>query len=298
VRLAALALLCCALAPPAWADDEAGHPVAMWRADGETNSVYVLGSIHLLRAEDHPLPGIIDVAYADAEVLVMELDMDDLDPASTQAAFSRAGVLRDGRTLRDLMGDERYAAAEETAALLDIPLDMLDSTEPWLAAVTVELMILYRSGFDPRLGIEMTMTERATSDGKPIEGLETVDEQLSFLDGLSLDAQAEMLLQILEQGAELHDSIDAIIDAWRYGDIAVLEQELLESMEGQTELGDALIWNRNRRWADTIVTWLDEDRDYLVVVGTLHLVGDGGVPALLEARGVDIRQLRESPALR
>ena len=270
----------------------------MWRADGETNSVYLLGSIHLLRAEDHPLPRVIDVAYADAEVLVMELDMDDLDPVSTQAAFNRAGVLRDGTTLRDLMGDERYTAAEKTAARLDIPLDMLDSTEPWLAAITVELMILYRSGFDPGLGIEMTMTERATSDGKPIEGLESVDEQLSFLDGLSLDAQAEMLIQVLEQGAELRDSIDAMIDAWRHGDMAVLEHELLEPREEQTELGDVLIWSRNRRWADTIVTWLDDDRDYLVSVGALHLVGDGGVPALLAARGVDIRQLRESPQLR
>ena len=46
------------------------------------------------------------------------------------------------------------------------------------------------------------------------------------------------------------------------------------------------------------MTWLDDDRDYLVIVGALHLVGDGGVPALLEARGVDIRQLRESPELR
>ena len=270
----------------------------MWRADGETNSVYVLGSIHLLRAEDHPLPRVIDVAYADAEILVMELDMDDLDPVSTQAAFSRAGVLRDGTTLRDLIGDERYAAAEETAARLDIPLDMLDSSEPWLAAITVELMVLYRNGFDPRLGIEMTMTTRAAADGKPIEGLESVDEQLSFLDGLSLDAQAEMLLQVLEQGAELRDSIDTMIAAWRRGDMAVLEHELLESMEEQTELGDALIWNRNRRWADTIVTWLDDDRDYLVIVGALHLVGEEGVPALLEARGVDIQQLRESPGLR
>ena len=127
---------------------------------------------------------------------------------------------------------------------------------------------------------------------------ETVDEQLSFLDGLSLDAQAEMLLQTLEQGKELRDSIDTMIGAWRTGDMAYLEEELLAAMEEQTELGDALIWNRNRRWADTIVTWLDDEDDYLVVVGALHLVGDGGVPALLEARGIDVRQLRESPAVR
>lgn len=297
MRRAGLALVCCALASAAWAD-EAGHPVALWRADGESNSVYLLGSIHLLRAEDHPLPRIFDVAYADAEVLVMELDMDDIDPVHAQAAFNRAGVLDDGTTLRDLIGHERYAEAQETAALLDIPLAMLDRSEPWLAAITIELLVLYRAGFDPRLGIEMSMTERATADGKPIEGLESVDEQLSFLDGLSLDAQAQLLLHTLEQGAGIRESIDATIDAWRNGDMAVLEDELLAAMQEQTELADTLIRNRNRRWADTILAWLDDDRDYLVVVGALHLVGDEGVPALLEARGIDIRQLRELPALR
>ena len=56
---------------------------------------------------------VIDEAYDDAEVIVMELDMDDLDPAYTQAAFNRAGVMSDGTTLRDLMGDAAYAEAEQ-----------------------------------------------------------------------------------------------------------------------------------------------------------------------------------------
>ena len=207
-------LLLCVLAFAAWGDDNS-HPVTLWRADGASNSVYILGSIHMLREEDHPLPQIIDEVYADAEIIVMELDMDDLDPAYTQAAFNRAGVMSDGTTLQDLMGDDAYAEAMEAAAAIDIPLEMLAQSEPWLAAMTVELMMLYRIGFNPLLGIEMTMTSRATQDGKPIEGLETVDEQLSFLDGLPLDAQREMLLQTLAEGAALSESIDELIDAWR-----------------------------------------------------------------------------------
>ena len=200
-------LLLCVLAFAAWSDD-GSHPVTLWRADGSSNTIYILGSIHMLREKDHPLPQVIDDAYADAEIIVMELDMDDLDPAYTQAAFTRAGVISDGTTLKDLMGDAAYAEAEEAAAVIDIPLEMLAQSEPWLAAMTVELMMLYRIGFDPLLGIEMTVTNRASQDGKPIEGLETVDEQLSFLDGLPLEAQREMLLQTLAEGASLSESID------------------------------------------------------------------------------------------
>ena len=274
------------------------HPVTLWEVEGETNSVYLLGSIHLLREDDHPLPVVIDRAYADAEIIVMELDMDDLDPAYTQAAFNRAGVMTDGTTLADLMGDELYAAAEEAAAFIDIPLDMLAQSEPWLAAMTVELMMLYRFGFNPMLGVEMTMLNRATADGKPVEGLETVDEQLAFLDGLPLEAQREMLLQTLDQGASLNESIDDMIDAWHRGDTAALAAELLVSIEAQPELHEALLVDRNRRWAETILAWLDDDRDYLVIVGALHLVGDDGVPALLADKGIGIQQLSESSALR
>ena len=95
--------------------DSGGHPVTMWMAEGATNRVYLLGSVHLLRKQDHPLPGVIDTAYDDAESLFMELDMDDLDPVYTQSAFNKAGVMTDGRTLKQLIGEDSYAQAEAAA---------------------------------------------------------------------------------------------------------------------------------------------------------------------------------------
>ena len=278
--------------------DEAGHPVTLWEVQGRQNVVYLLGSIHMLRAEDHPLPAAIDRAYEDAEVLVMELDMDDIDPAATQAAFAEAGVLRDGTTLADLLGETAYAEAERLASALDIPLDLLAQSEPWLAAMTVEMMLLYRIGFNPLLGVEMTMTARASADGKEIRGLESVDEQLSFLDTLSPGAQRDMLLQTLEDGAAMSESIDEMISAWRHGDTAALEAGLLAGLETHAELNEALVTGRNRRWAARIADLLDDADDYLVVVGALHLVGDDGVPRLLESAGTEIRQLSEAPPLR
>ena len=278
--------------------DDQGHPVTLWRVAGETNVVYLLGSIHMLRRQDHPLPGVIDRVYDDAEVVVMELDMDDLDPAYTQAAFNQAGVMTDGRSLRGMMGEGLFSQAEQAAAAIDIPLELLAQSEPWLAAMTVELMMLYRIGFDPVLGVEMTLSNRAKADGKPIEGLETVDEQLSFLDGLPIEAQREMLLQTLQQGATLSESVDDLVTAWRHGDTEALEAGLLDSMSEQEALMAALVTDRNRRWAETIADWLDDDRDYLVVVGALHLVGDEGVPSLLDEAGFGIQQLRETAGVR
>ena len=279
------------------ADTEA-HPVTLWRADGVSNSVYLLGSIHLLRAEDHPLPSVIDAVYKDAEVLIMELDMDDLDGAAAQRLFNQGGVLRDGTTLRDLMGEELYLQAEAAARAVDIPIDLLAQSEPWLAAITVEMMTLFRIGFNPALGVEMHMTSRALNDGKPIEGLESIEEQLAFLDGLSLQAQREMLLQTLEDSASMATSIDAMVRAWRYGDMDYLESGLLDSLAEHEELSDTLVTSRNQRWVSKIHDLLDEREDYLIIVGALHLVGDQGVPSLLAKKGVKIHQLSEPAAIR
>lgn len=257
----------------------------LWRVEGETNTVYLLGSVHLLRESDYPLPAEIDEAYADAETLVMELDMDDLDPLLLQSAVTRLGVAADGRTLAETLGPQRHARASALAEELDIPLELLDSTEPWLAAITVEQMILARIGFNPMFGIEAHLAGRAAADGKEILGLEGVEEQLAFLDGLSADAQADLLLQTLEDGAAIEDLMDDLIAAWRRGDVAMMEDAMLDDMAAHAELYEAVVVTRNRNWTRRIEDMLDDDDDYLVVVGALHLIGEHGLPTLLEAAG-------------
>ena len=287
VRKTFLLLVLAWYAPGAGAD---ASSTTLWLAEGLQNRVYLLGSVHLLRESDYPLPAVIDVAYEDAETVIMEIDMDDLDPMEMQSLVTQLGVLDGATTLRKLMGDDMYAEAAKAAADLDIPLDMLDRSEPWLAALTVEELLLFRMGFNPLFGVEMHLAGRAGSDGKPIEGFETVEQQLRFLDNLSLEAQREMLLQTLKESAELQDLMDSIIAAWRRGDITYLEQTLLADIQRFDELNRVLVVDRNHRWLERIRELLTHDEDYLIVVGALHLVGDDGVPQLLRREGVEVRQ--------
>ncbi len=290
-------LLLLLLAVPALAD-EGEHPLTLWQVAGHSNSVFLLGSIHLLRPQDYPLPTAIDTAYADAEVLIMEVDMDDIDPITTQAAFARYGLSPDGTTLRELMGDALYEDAVAAATRINIPLDMLSKTEPWYAAMTIEMMMLNRIGFNPALGVEMHMMSKAAEDGKRIDGFETIEEQLQFLDGMSLQAQRDMLMATLEESAELESMMDELIQAWRHGDTEVLISRMLVDLQQHEELNKAIVTDRNARWVEQIKKLLDDDDDYLIVVGALHLVGPDGVPLQLEKSGYTIRQLSEPPAVR
>ncbi len=272
---------------------ENGHPVSMWQIEGATNNIYLLGSIHMLREQDHPIPSVIYAAYREAEALIMELDMDDIDPVAEQALATELGLIHDGRTLRDLMGPERYAEAESLAAELQIPLRLLDQSEPWYAAVNVEIMMLMRIGFNPMHGIEFHLSELAQRDHKEIFGLETTRQQLEILDNLSLESQRDMLIQTLSDSKGLAEVMDDMIDAWRYGDIEFLEKSLLADMQKFEELHEAIVGNRNRNWVEKIQELLSEEDDYLIVVGALHLVGEEGVPHLLSQRGFDVIQLHQ-----
>lgn len=281
------------LLPLAAAARDNGHPVSMWLVEGRSNHVYLLGSVHLLRREDHPLPAVIDAAYDDAEVLYMEIDMDDLDPLAMQATINRLGLLDGDRSLRDLMGEDLYAEALIAAETLEIPLDMLDRTEPWFAALTVEQLALTRIGFNPVHGIEMYMLARAGEDRKPVHGFETIEQQLGLLDNLSLEAQRDLLMQTLDEGANIREIMDQLIEAWRTGDAEFLEVQLLAELVKYPELYETIVADRNRDWVNTIDKLLGDNQDYLVVVGALHLVGKDGVPALLRRRGFAVTQMRE-----
>lgn len=270
-----------------------GHPVSMWLVQGDNNRIYLLGSVHLLRREDHPLPGVIAAAYDDAEALYMEIDMDDLDAVAMQATINRLGMLDGEQSLRDMMGEELYAEAQTAAEALDIPLAMLEKTEPWFAALTVEQLVLTRIGFNPAYGIEMHMLSKAGEDGKQVHGFETIEQQLGLLDGLSLEAQRDLLMQTLDKGANIREIMDQLIEAWRIGNTEYLENQLLVEIAKYPELYEAIVADRNRNWVNTIDKLLGDDQDYLVIVGALHLVGKDGVPALLEERGLGVSQMRE-----
>lgn len=270
------------------ADDE---PAMLWVAQGNQNSVYLLGSIHLLRPEDHPLPSAIQLVYDDADVLVMELDMDDLDYVDVMVAFRELGVLDGEIRLADLLGEELHAQATAAAAATQIPLDLLAQSEPWLAAMTVQELLAMRVGFSGELGVEQYLTKMALADGKPILGLESISEQLGFLDGLPMPAQSQWLVHSLVDGLRIEMIVDQLVAAWRSGDIDYLERELLHEARMSPELHDALLVQRNLNWIDRIVGYLDDEQDYLIVVGAAHLVGDDGVVKLLTERDVTVSQL-------
>lgn len=263
----------------------------VWAVRGGQNTVYLAGSVHALRPGDTALPAAFERAYAEAEALVMEVDLDDLDEAAAQRWLLENGTFRDGTTLRMALGEERYGQLAAEAVRLELPIEGLQMFEPWAVALTVIQLELQQLGLDPLIGVERQLQRRAAGDRKEITGLETLEEQLGVLDALSYEEQARFLELALSEAESMPQELEKLIAAWRRGDTDALEKLLLAEYEQFPVLHRRLITERNRRWIPQIRELLAQRQDYLVVVGAMHLVGDTGVLRLLERAGFDPQPL-------
>ncbi len=256
----------------------------LWSMKGETNTVYLLGSVHFLRPSEQ-LPASVDAAYQDAEQLVMEIDMDDLDPLQAQQLTFELGLLPDGQSLEALLGAATYKNVADYARSLGVEPAVINRLRPWLAALTLVQVQLMKLGLDPNAGIEQRFVARAAQDNKEIHGLETLREQFSIMASLPEAQQRQFLLYSVEDTERAIQEVDELITAWREGDIDRLSALLTEGFEQYPELYRPITVDRNRRWIPPIEALLDDRDDYLVIVGALHLVGKDSVIDLLEQRG-------------
>jgi uncharacterized protein len=263
---------------------------SLWQLHGKHNTVYVLGSIHTLRAADYPLaPAVMD-AYRDSKALIMEINLDELDSAEIQSEMMQSAALPPGRSLTEILGPSRRARADSLAHDVGLDLSMFDQFAPWFAAEAISQLQLMQLGFDPQSGVEMFFKGRAQADGKSIAGLETAHEQLALFQNMPLEEQAAYLMSSLEQAHELPREVDEMVHAWQRGDTAWFQSEIKSELGKDPALYQSFVVARNRKWISKIEALLDGDKNYLIIVGTAHLVGRDGVIELLKKDGIGAEQ--------
>lgn len=282
-RLFALAICCLVLCTGARAD---GTLHSLWELHGKHNTVYLLGSIHVLRPSDYPLPQVVLDAYGSANSLMMEINLEEIDSTQVQTEMLSSATLPEGKSLPDILGQQRYAHAESLAHALGIELSTFDEFAPWFVAEAISQMQLTALGFQAESGVDMYFMGRARSDGKPLAGLETVHDQIALFEAMSLDAQADYLVSSLEQAHDLPQQVNDMVHAWQRGDTAWFESQLAQEFGRDPALYQSLLAARNRKWVPKIEALLNEDRNYLIIVGTGHLVGRDSVIDLLKKDGI------------
>ena len=268
---------------------QAASPV--WVIRGAHSTVYLAGSVHLLPEQDAALPAAFERAYADSAKLVMELDLGKIDQAAAAGWMLEHGALPAGSSLRTVLGEQRYARVSAAAAELGLPAEIMDGQAPWVVGLELADLDYVRLGLDPQHGVEEQLLRRAQADRKPTAGLETLDEELGGLETLSREDQLRLVDQTLSDLKEPPTEMQEVLSAWRRGDAAKLATLLSREYREFPGLYRPLVTARNQRWLPQIEQLLFGQRNSLVVVGSLHLVGDGGLLELLRKDGYTPVQL-------
>ena len=264
---------------------------AAWRVQGKSGGeLTLLGSMHVLRPSDYPLPPTVNALIDGADNIVMEIDLDDVDGAQQQLIVQKA-MLPQGKVLADVIDADAYRLVTQHMSALGVDVKALEHFEPWFLALTVLDIGMRKLGFQPDRGVEQYVLARARGAGKEIVGLETLEFQIGLFDALPPEQQQAMLEQTLDEIDEGAEVLSKMVAAWRAGELESLRSELLEDFGDFPGLYEKLVTDRNNAWVPKLERLMTDGQHHLVVVGALHLVGPDNVIELLEERGLKAERL-------
>ncbi|NQT27341.1 TraB/GumN family protein [candidate division KSB1 bacterium] len=264
---------------------------SLWKVESPTTSVYLLGSIHVLKESDYPLPPAMDKAFNEAQHLFFEVHLDSADSPMAQAKILLRSFLRGDSTLADCIHDTLLQMVHDQADTLGVQPTMFNKMRPWMVSMTLALLKMNRSGIQPQFGVDFYFFKKARLERKQVSGLETVEFQADLLGNLSSLNQAEYLQFTLNDLDRLDLELGTMTAAWRTGDVETLETLLVEGFTDYPEIYNTMVVNRNQKWMRRIRNSLAAESPSLFIVGVAHLVGEDGVIHLLEKEGYKIQQL-------
>ena len=125
------------------------------------------------------------------------------------------------------MSDKQRVQFEAALTKLGLPVTMFDSNKAWVAAATLPIIQLQKSGYNLESGAENTLTKRAAQLGKARGGMETADFQFGQFDVLSTAEQLEYLGSVLDALPQIDAEIGKMVGHWSRGDAAALPHSLM-----------------------------------------------------------------------
>ncbi|MGD2138157.1 MAG: TraB/GumN family protein [Gammaproteobacteria bacterium] len=280
--LAVLLMFLLAVAARAATDRSSG---LLWEISGPgLQPSYIFGTVHSEDPEVLRLAAPVRQAFAAARQVVVEVLMD----TDAMTYSSSAMLLMDGRLLPDIIGRSLFGNVAAAMQTRGIPEVVLERMKPWAAALTLSMPV-------PETGevLDMTLYRQALEAGKPVHGLETIQEQLQVFDTLPEADQVALLRDAVANLADIDAMHAELLSAWKRRDLGRLMALSLETLEeGDQRLAGEfqrrLVVERNRLMVERMQPFLREGGAF-VAIGALHLPGEEGVLNRLERQGYTLR---------
>jgi uncharacterized protein len=301
VRIAFLLFSFAALSANAAGVAEALPKCCVWRVTNAKAPFFLVGSIHALSRKDYPLPRPYELALKDAKRLFFEFDPN--RGVEFEKKLAAAGKYPPGQNIRSKIDPKLLAWLQENISTFNIEhnrskkspnrvadFDVGGGYKPWWIAQHL-VDTRNSSNMSTSHGLDNYLVSRARKMGKEIGGLESVDEHVAVLGGLS-DRDSEILLRgALGRSSAGPAEVERMRKAWRNGDTAALWAGDARSRKEAPRIAARFVDDRNIKWIPRIEAELKGGKPTAIVAGALHFSGPNSVIALLQARGYKVEQL-------
>ena len=303
---ASLALLgTTALMPPALAMDEETAPrtieeatqgpsnVAVWKTGDEDTTVYMMGTIHILKPGLEWESDAFKAAWDEADTAYFEADV--ISPEALQEVtpvVMSEGFYTDGTKFADLYTEDEARIINERLTPYGFTIASLNNMRPWFVSVQIAQLALTKAGGSSDAGIEMILGQRAVIEGKDLAYFETAAGQIQMISSIDDEVWATAILDGIDELDNVEGYFAELIGLWYHGKADELADTLLESWDETPSLKATLLDNRNKVWADELDRAIKEDEGVIfVAVGAGHLAGENSVQDYLEGLGHEVERV-------
>lgn len=265
----------------------------LWQVSDADNSIYLLGSFHMLKPGDYPLDASVGKAFDDAEKIFFEIPPEEMNNPAIARKMFRSGMYVDGGTLQQNLKSEVWEQLKKYCETNKIPVSRFQQFRPWLTGLIISAAEMEKSGLRGDLGLDQYFVNQARKKHKKTGAFETSAGQFALFDQLSSEEQEQFLDETLKE-AENPQYINDLYKYWRNGDAEGMWQMTAEEMVKKTpQFYRGFVADRNRAWLPLISGFLKQNNrdDALIVVGSLHLLGEEGLITLLKRQGYRVDRL-------
>jgi len=261
---------------------------SVWQVQNNQGAtIYLGGSIHLLRTSDYPLPASYEQAYQQSDTIVFETNIKD---ESIALYMANEGLYQKGE-LKDRLSPTTYQALESYTQKVGFPIVLISKMKASLAMLSLSLHKYQSMDFYATNGVDLYFYNRALENRKKIDTFETPREQFDMLLSIGKGSEDKLIEYTLHDLESMESYFTPLMKAWRVGDRDKMRNTLLSTFEKYPKVYQTLLVERNQKWLGKIKRYFNTQEVEFILVGAAHLLGKDGLLQYFEKNGYKVKQV-------
>ena len=263
---------------PVTAQDRRG---LLWKISGNDldKPSYLFGTIHLLCPDQLTISDSVIRAITSTNQMVLEINLS--DPSNPVRIGTGMKAYKANQRIRHFLKKDEYDFLKDFFwDSLHLSLNSINNVKPMFLAT----LIIPKAMNCQAVSLENKLVDLAEMYHRNIIGLETVEEQINYIDDISPREQTAMLLYSVKNFSQTRQVYRQIVRLYKNQEIDQLFNYIEKQNANYRKLTQNLVANRNNRWIEKIQNIITEKPSF-IAVGAGHLGGDNGLISLLEAKG-------------